>query len=178
MVIAFPRASRIAAALAGVLVAPAWAADPATLLPYPRSLEQTRTTTYTMTPIAQLPSPASPDTAPAGERRVLRVTAYCDRGLTAAGVPSGLGQCAAPADVPFGSIVHIPELGQSFVVTDRTAERFRHNTIDIFMPSREACLQFGRHYLDVEIREPAAAHRYGCRQLLTKAARVSDDTPN
>ncbi len=178
MVFASLRALWLAAALAGVLIAPARAADPATLLSYPRSVEQNRPATYTMSPSTRTQSPTSPDAALEAERRVLRVTAYCDRGLTAAGVPSGLGQCAAPADVPFGSIVHIPELGQSFVVTDRTAERFRHNTIDIFMPSREACLQFGRHYLDVEIREPEAAHRYGCRQLLAQAARVSDDPAN
>ena len=33
-------------------------------------------------------------------RRTFRVTAYCDRGITAAGIQSGYGQCAAPADIP------------------------------------------------------------------------------
>ena len=70
------------------------------------------------------------------QKRVLRVTAYCDRGITASGVPSGVGQCAAPADVPFGSKIYIPALGKSFTVTYRTHQRFRHNTVDIFMGSR------------------------------------------
>lgn len=97
--------------------------------------------------------------------RVYRVTAYCDRGITAAGVPSGVGQCAAPADVPFGSRIYIPELDRTFIVTDRTAERFRHNTVDIFIPSRDQCLLFGRNYLTCEISMPAKAIRYGSAAL-------------
>jgi 3D (Asp-Asp-Asp) domain-containing protein len=95
------------------------------------------------------------------ERRVYRVTAYCDRGTTAAGISSGLGQCAAPADVPFGSIVYIPSLDRTLVVTDRTHKRFRHNTVDIFMPGRDQCLQFGRKYLECEIYLPSKRPRYG-----------------
>ena len=89
--------------------------------------------------------------------RICRVTAYCDRGTTASGVQSGVGQCAAPGDIPFGSIVYIAELKRSFVVTDRTARRFRKNTVDIFISSREECLEFGRSYLECEftIAKPA-----------------------
>lgn len=82
--------------------------------------------------------------------RICRVTAYCDRGTTASGVESGVGQCAAPRDIPFGSIVYIAELDRSFVVTDRTARRFRNSTVDIFIPSRDECLEFGRSYLECE----------------------------
>ena len=57
--------------------------------------------------------------------RICRVTAYCDRGRTASGVQSGVGQCAAPGAIPFGSTVYIPQLDRSFVVTDRPARRFR-----------------------------------------------------
>ena len=87
-------------------------------------------------------------------RRICRVTAYCDRGTIASGVESGVGQCAAPIDIPFGSRIHIPELGRTFLVTDRTARRFRHNTVDLFIPTREACLQFGRQYLICEVLPP------------------------
>ena len=83
-------------------------------------------------------------------RRVCRVTAYSDRGVTASGVNSGVGQCAAPADIPFGSRVYIPKLGRTFVVTDRTAKRFRHNTVDLFMPTDWRCRQFGRRYMECE----------------------------
>jgi rare lipoprotein A len=91
--------------------------------------------------------------------RVCRVTAYCDRGLTAAGVPSGVGQCAAPVDIPLGSTVYIPALHRKFVVTDRTHRRFRHNTVDVFIPSKVQCRSFGRRYLECEftlVKEPVA----------------------
>jgi 3D (Asp-Asp-Asp) domain-containing protein len=90
----------------------------------------------------------------AGEIRVCRITAYHDRGTTASGVQSGIGQCAAPGDVPFGSKVTIPALGRSFIVTDRTHKRFRNNTVDLFIPSREACFEFGVHYLEVIVVPP------------------------
>jgi 3D (Asp-Asp-Asp) domain-containing protein len=105
------------------------------------------------------------------ERR-LRVTAYCDRGTTAAGIPSGVGQCAAPEDVPFGSIIYIPSLNRSFVVTDRTHKRFRQTTVDIFMPDREECLEFGRSHLDCVIILPETPHRYGCPTIYAKIAEV------
>lgn len=109
-----------------------------------------------------------------GEVRVCRVTAYCDRGLTASGVMSGLGQCAAPGDVPFGSIVYIPALDRSFVVTDRTHKRFRHNTVDLFIPERAACLAFGREYLEVVITPPAQPYRYRCESLAALVERFAD----
>lgn len=83
--------------------------------------------------------------------RICRVTAYCDRGTTASGVRSGVGQCAAPADIPFGALVYIPALDRSFVVTDRTHKRFRKNTVDLFMPSKYQCKQFGCNYLECVI---------------------------
>lgn len=102
--------------------------------------------------------PLSSDEGPADSTRlyrICRVTAYCDRGTTACGVQSGVGQCAAPGYVPFGSQVYIAALGRTFVVTDRTHRRFRHNTVDIFLPSREQCLTFGRRYLKCEFTIPA-----------------------
>jgi len=102
--------------------------------------------------------------------RVYRVTAYCDRGLTAAGVRSGVGQCAAPASIPFGARVYIPALDRTFIVTDRTAKRFRHNTVDLFIPDRAQCLKFGRCYLECEITLPAQAVCYGSPRLCATLA--------
>lgn len=104
-------------------------------------------------------SPVVADRAAAGPAlyRICRVTAYCDRGTTASGVQSGLGQCAAPEDIPFGSIVYIPALDQSFVVTDRTHRRFRRSTVDIFLPTAKSCRAFGRQFLECEITLPAGA---------------------
>lgn len=98
-------------------------------------------------------------------RRVYRVTAYNDRGLTASGVLSGVGQCAAPADIPFGARVHIPALGRTLVVTDRTHRRFRHNTVDIFMPGYKQCRQFGRRYLECIVELPPKPYEYGSPEL-------------
>lgn len=87
--------------------------------------------------------------------RICRVTAYCDRGTTACGVQSGVGQCAAPGDIPFGTTVYIPELNRTFVVTDRTHKRFRNSTVDIFIPAKSACKRFGCRYLPCEFTLPA-----------------------
>lgn len=89
-------------------------------------------------------------------QRICRVTAYCDNGTTASGVPSGLGQCAAPADIPLGSTVYIPALDRTFVVTDRTHRRFRRSTVDLFIPNKAACKSFGRHFLECEFTLPGS----------------------
>lgn len=94
-------------------------------------------------------------------QRVYRVTAYCDRGLTAAGVEAGVGQCAAPAEVPLGSRIHIPQLGRTLVVTDRPARRYRYNTVDIFIAGCDDCVSFGRKYLDCVITLPENVPQYG-----------------
>ena len=99
-----------------------------------------------------------------------RVTAYCDRGLTAAGVPSGVGQCAAPADIPLGSLCYIPELKRYFVVTDRTHQRFRHNTVDLFMPVEAKCDQFGVKRLTCEFIICPEPPRYGTLSVREKLA--------
>jgi 3D (Asp-Asp-Asp) domain-containing protein len=86
--------------------------------------------------------------------RTYRVTAYADWGVTASGKMVGVGQCAAPVNIPFGSKIYIPALRREFVVTDRTHPRFRHNTVDLFMPGDQNCREFGRRYLKCEIRLP------------------------
>lgn len=114
-------------------------------------------------------APASPFIGPDSEivRRMYRVTAYCDRGITASGVPAGVGQCAAPADIPFGAHIYVPALDRTFVVTDRTAPRFRHNTVDLFIPAREACLKFGCEYLECHVIIPTVEPRYASTRLAT-----------
>ena len=149
--------------LAGVVATPLTAARKAALPFEPAPL------LGTPAPPAQTDPPRAANPA-AVFYRVYRVTAYCDRGLTAAGVPSGPGQCAAPADIPFGAEIYVPALGRTFLVTDRTAKRFRHNTVDIFLSDRRACLQFGCQYLECEIRLPTEPARYGSPGLRAAAA--------
>ena len=138
--------------------------------PEPRTqrLEPRRTiiqTQVSLTPIATVESASPVSYQDEMEYRVCRITAYCDRGRTASGVPSGVGQCAAPADIPFGSRIYIPELDRSFIVTDRTAKRYRRNTVDLFIPSRRDCKQFGCRYLECEISLPAEQLRYASPRL-------------
>jgi len=129
--------------------------------------------------VAPAPSAASVDSAddeilPEYDQetlyRVCRVTAYCDRGLTAAGVPSGVGQCAAPADIPFGARIYIPALDRTFVVTDRTAKRFRRSTVDLFIPDRGTCLEFGCRYTECQITLPKRVIPYGSARLRAAVA--------
>jgi 3D (Asp-Asp-Asp) domain-containing protein len=100
--------------------------------------------------------------AASAETRLLRVTAYADHGVTASGQLTRPGTCAAPAGVPFGSRVYVPRVGW-LTVTDRTARRFRHNTIDIFMPSRADCVRFGVRFVPcaVQAPDPTKLHRGG-----------------
>lgn len=80
----------------------------------------------------------------------LRVTAYHDRGVTASGRWTKSGQCAAPSWVPFGSIVVVA--GREYVVTDRTAKRFRRNTVDIWLPTHAECVKHGVKWQTVTIK--------------------------
>lgn len=113
--------------------------------------------------VEALPEPEAPAIEPVADDeaqavrvlRVCRVTAYCDRGTTAAGVPSGVGQCAAPGYIPLGSKVYIPALDQTFIVTDRTHRRFRNSTVDLFIPAKNQCRQFGCQFLECEFIIPA-----------------------
>ena len=100
--------------------------------------------------IPPAPEPATNEEDSETLYRICRVTAYCDHGITASGVPSGVGQCAAPGYIPLGSTVYIPALDRTFVVTDRTNRRFRRSTVDIFIPSKQACRHFGCQYLECE----------------------------
>ena len=106
--------------------------------------------------------------------RICRVTAYADRGTTASGVQSGLGQCAAPADIPFGSIVYISALDRTFIVTDRTHRRFRRSTVDIFIPSRRQCLNFGCRYLECQIMLPETPASGSARDQCSANADLMD----
>ena len=117
------------------------------------------------------------EAASQGELRLFRVTAYCDRGITASGIPSGVGQCAGPEDLPFGTRIYVPALERTFIVTDRTHRRFRQNTVDLFIPNYGACRQFGRHYLECQITRPEKPFRYGSNSLASAVGEVQPRGP-
>jgi hypothetical protein len=52
-------------------------------------------------------------------------------------------------------------LHRKLIVTDRTHRRFRHNTVDVFIPSERQCRQFGRRYLECEFTLVDEPVKYG-----------------
>jgi 3D (Asp-Asp-Asp) domain-containing protein len=84
---------------------------------------------------------------------VFHATAYSLTGITTAGVPAGPGYVAAdPEVIPLGSVIYVesPRLKGVFQVMD-TGELIKGKIIDIFMPSYEACVDFGRRMVNVKV---------------------------
>ena len=80
-------------------------------------------------------------------------TAYCLTGLTAAGVPAAKGYVSAdPKVIPLGSMIYIesPFMSGVYQVMD-TGGLIKGRIIDIFMPSYQACMKFGRRMVKVRV---------------------------
>lgn len=84
-------------------------------------------------------------------------TAYCNckkctgwgKGITASGVKTSRGVVAAPRHIPFGTVIRLEGLG-NFTVQDRGGSikaRDGAICIDIWMPSHQEALNFGRRKL-------------------------------
>lgn len=92
------------------------------------------------------------------ERRVMRVTAYTahDKGMNSRGITASGERVrenhtlAAPREIPFGTKIHIPDLGRTYTVTDRGGA-IRGNRLDVYIPDRKNMIEFGVKYLEVEI---------------------------
>lgn len=76
-----------------------------------------------------------------------RVSAYCERGLTASGLYTGWGSVAAGQHVPFGTRLYIPNYGYG-VVQDRGGAVYG-NRLDVWLPSCWAAVQWGVRWLEV-----------------------------
>lgn len=87
---------------------------------------------------------------PIGTTRQVSSTGYCLTGITASGVRVGHGQ-AAMNGVPLGTVWRViggPRDGEVFEVTDRIG----HGTdFDIWFPSCDAAIQYGRRAVTVEL---------------------------
>ena len=81
------------------------------------------------------------------EWRTMNVSAYCDQGYTASGewVREGI---VASDDLPFGTVVVIN--GVRYVVADRFGGGYS-DRIDIYMPSYDDCITFGRQIIEVYV---------------------------
>lgn len=77
----------------------------------------------------------------------MNVSAYSDHGTMANGEWTHDGAIASD-DLPFGTRVVIN--GRTYVVKDRFGGGYS-NAIDIWMPSYDDAIEFGRQYLTVEV---------------------------
>ena len=80
-------------------------------------------------------------------------TAYCITGITKSGAKIAPGHVAAdPEVIPLGSMIYVdsPLMGGIYQVLD-TGELVKGKIIDIFIPSYEACREFGRRMVKVKV---------------------------
>jgi 3D (Asp-Asp-Asp) domain-containing protein len=107
-------------------------------------------------PVREKAAPAGPignGAPPTKGAEEFHATAYCLTGLTTTGVPAAPGYAAAdPKIIPLGSVIYVetPLRSGIYQVMD-TGERIRGKIIDIFIPSYEACKEFGRRMVKVKV---------------------------
>lgn len=82
-----------------------------------------------------------------------QATAYCVTGITKSGIHVAPGHVAAdPRVIPLGSMIYIdsPLMGGIYQVLD-TGALIKGKIIDIYIPSYEQCLEFGRRMVKVKV---------------------------
>ena len=80
-------------------------------------------------------------------------TAYCLSGTTATGHRTRPGLVSAdPEVIPLGSLIYVdsPLMGGIYQVLD-TGELIKGKIIDIFIPSYERCVEFGRRIVKIKV---------------------------
>ena len=103
--------------------------------------------------IADTPPALGPVAGPnpgSGRQMVVEVTAYSLPGTTATGIPVGWGVVAVdPSVIPLGTRMTIPGYGED--VAADTGSAVRGRIIDVWMPTREQALAWGRRTLTITI---------------------------
>lgn len=82
-----------------------------------------------------------------------QATAYCDSGITKSGVYTSAGLVAAdPKVLPLGSVIHVEsqEYPGIYQVMD-TGRLVKGKIIDIFLPSLDSAVEFGRQKVRVTV---------------------------
>jgi len=104
---------------------------------------------------APTPKPAatgggSSSPRPGGRQLRVKVTAYCDRGYTASGVPTGPGIIAVdPRLIPLGTRVYVEGYGEALAAD--TGGDIKGNWIDIWLPDYQQALDFGTQYRTITV---------------------------
>lgn len=96
---------------------------------------------------------APPAQVKSGHSDVFHATAYCVTGTTRSGAPTAPGLVSAdPTVIPLGSMIYVesPLMGGVYQVLD-TGELVKGKIIDIFIPSYEKCVEFGRRIVKVKV---------------------------
>jgi 3D (Asp-Asp-Asp) domain-containing protein len=88
-------------------------------------------------------------------------TAYCENGITKAGVPVAHGIVAAdPAVLPLGSLIYVdvPWHGGTYRVMD-TGRLIKRRMIDIYIPGMRSAVWFGRQNVRVTVLKYGSSGR-------------------
>lgn len=101
-------------------------------------------------PSVGTPTPlGGPVTGP-GRQLTVEVTAYALPGTTATGIPVGWGVVAVdPSVIPLGTRMTIPGYGEG--VAADTGSAVKGHVIDVWMPTREQALAWGRRTLTITL---------------------------
>jgi 3D (Asp-Asp-Asp) domain-containing protein len=87
------------------------------------------------------------------EAEDFEATAYCVTGITKSGAKVAPGHVAAdPKVIPLGSMIYVdsPLMGGVYQVLD-TGDLVKGKIIDIFIPSHDNCIEFGRRAVKVQV---------------------------
>ena len=82
-----------------------------------------------------------------------QATAYCVTGITKSGIMVAPGHVAAdPKVIPLGSMIYVdsPLMGGIYQVLD-TGRLIKGKIIDIYIPSYNRCIEFGRRMVKVKV---------------------------
>jgi 3D (Asp-Asp-Asp) domain-containing protein len=96
------------------------------------------------------PEPEPSDPKAGGEQMVVESTAYCLRGTTASGLPTGWGTVAVDTSIiPFGTRMYIPGYGDG--VAADTGSAIVGRIIDVWFPTCDQALAWGRKTLTITV---------------------------
>jgi 3D (Asp-Asp-Asp) domain-containing protein len=98
-------------------------------------------------------SPFALSKSTSSSSEVFQATAYCLSGITRSGTRTMPGLVSADPDViPLGSVIYVdsPRMGGIYQVLD-TGDLVKGKIIDIFIPSYEKCMEFGRRIVKVKV---------------------------
>jgi 3D (Asp-Asp-Asp) domain-containing protein len=101
---------------------------------------------------APAPTPAAVTTlaSSSGARMTVLSTAYCLRGTTATGIPTGWGVVAVdPAVIPLGTKMFVPGYGEG--VAADTGSAVKGAIIDVWFPSCAQALQWGQRTVTITL---------------------------